>query len=1002
MDDLPGLFAKDFGIKPQGKAAPMAPPRNASSGPNYGYRSDFTRSSSANAKSSSNSIFDDQDRDGGLVFDNVYGGPPKYSSESRATTAQTSSFDYDSFFKDPKPPVYDKPVYDDDIFDGLPGIKSSSTTSAAKYDDVFSISGSPPRPKNKSPNNSPFDDLLGNLGGKEPEMKVKSERVKPEKDAPLFDDLLSGFGRSSSPTPASGIFGRMTEEGYFPSNIDLDELEILGRYVLLETLRLAYGYDNLSLSLLNLDTVVRNMARSFPINFARLGRGKETKDTKPYCPYSCDSGIDMFMLANIMLHPLDRSTSDAGQYQNPPSNSSKTGSNLMEDPFVILGSTSGPADASSGLFMDRSEVKSKPNGSGKSRVESSSGSGGVFDDIDPLDGIGKYVPPMSSEVNKRGKDRSPLRAASGPQSAASKEPNDEDLGSYTKKKMPSMEDFPGSHEPVFDMPSMSTNFHSSVGRATSPPAYSNVGSNDTSSQVNSTPRSENFDTFDDVWLTVSEIPLFTQPTSAPPPSRPPPPRPPRVSKPMQGSFSSTNAKKVNEFSSFPNSTQYSHSSQSAYAAASSSVTSQIDELEDFAMGKAQNNFERAEGFPSDDFETSSAAAASAAAMKEAMDRAEAKFRHAKEMRERENLKAARNKEAGHMDRDERAMQDALNREVREKQERLERERQQREREEEEREQRRREVEREREEKEREQRRLEKERERIRQMERERERARQAVERATREARERAAAEARARAERAAVEKAATEARERAERAAVQRAQAEARERAAAEARERAERAAAEARERTAATKAEAEARLRAERAAAERAAAEARERAAASARASQQKNDDDLESFFMGSRASSAPRPRANSSDPLFDGQNKGGPEVSSSMRKASSAANIVDDLSSIFGAAASSSGVFQEVDGETEERRRARLERHQRTQERAAKALAEKNHRDLQVQREQAERHRIAETLDVEIKRWAAGKEGNLRALLSTLQYFCSSRQGTILLSGMQFSVEH
>lgn len=27
---------------------------------------------------------------------------------------------------------------------------------------------------------------------------------------------------------------------------------------------------------------------------------------------------------------------------------------------------------------------------------------------------------------------------------------------------------------------------------------------------------------------------------------------------------------------------------------------------------------------------------------------------------------------------------------------------------------------------------------------------------------------------------------------------------------------------------------------------------------------------------------------------------------------------------------------------------------------------------------------LDAEIKRWAAGKEGNLRALLSTLQYVC------------------
>jgi hypothetical protein len=52
------------------------------------------------------------------------------------------------------------------------------------------------------------------------------------------------------------------------------------------------------------------------------------------------------------------------------------------------------------------------------------------------------------------------------------------------------------------------------------------------------------------------------------------------------------------------------------------------------------------------------------------------------------------------------------------------------------------------------------------------------------------------------------------------------------------------------------------------------------------------------------------------------------------------------------------------------------------AKALAEKNERDMQVQREQAERDRIGDTLDFEIRRWAAGKEGNLRALLSTLQY--------------------
>ncbi|PPD77093.1 hypothetical protein GOBAR_DD25976 [Gossypium barbadense] len=775
MDDFPGLLAKDFGVKPQGKSAPMAPPRNPSSGSNYGFGSDFTRSSYGNSKSSSNSIFDDD----------VYRGQPKYSSESRATSAQTPSFDYDSFFKDPKPPVFDKPVYDDDLFDGLPGIKSSST--AAKYDDVFAVSGS--SPKHKSMSSSPLDALLGNLGRKETEMKSKSERVKAEKDAPLFDDLLAGFGQSNSAASASDL--------------------------------------------------------------AVAGHGR----------------------ADIVLHPMGRSTSESSRSQKLASNSSKTGSNLMENPFVVLEPKLDPADLSTGLFADPPGVTSKLNGFGKSGVESSSGSGGVFDDIDPLHGLGKYVPLGSSEINKRGKDRSPLSTDSGQQAPVTKEQNHRDYENHTKKRMPSTDNFLDSHQPVFDMPSMSTDFHSSVGRATSPP-YMNVDSNETSSQVHSTPRSEeNFDASDDVWLTVSEIPLFTQPTSAPPPSRPPPPRPPRVSKTTTGSFSSTNAKmKVDDFSSFQNSSQCSQrSSQSTRAAANSSVTSQIDELEEFAMGRAWNNVEQAE----------------------------------------------------------------------------------------------------------------------------------AVERATREARERAAAEARARAERVAVEKAAAEARERAERAAVQRVQTEARERAAAEARERAERAAAEAREReareretqerAASAKAEAEARRRAERAAVERAAAEARERAAASASASQQNNDNDLESFFsMGSRPSNAPRPRANISDPVFDGQNRGGPEVakrtsvgsSSSMKKASSTTNIVDDLSSIFGAAASSSGEFQEVEGETEERRRARLERHQRTQERAAKALAEKNQRDLQVQREQAERHRISETLDVEIKRWAAGKEGNLRALLSTMQY--------------------
>lgn len=535
----------------------------------------------------------------------------------------------------------------------------------------------------------------------------------------------------------------------------------------------------------------------------------------------------------------------------------------MDDPFVVLESTSTPVGSSSEVFTYPLEEIGKFGSSGSTKINGSSVSGGVFDDLDPLTSFGKSVPPVSLEVNKRGKDRSPLRSESmsGTQTHSRKESIDrssvENSESYVQNRTPA-DGFQGSNETFFDMRSVSTDSHRSAGRATSPPSYMSASPNEANSQINTTPKSEEIlESADDVWLTVSEIPLFTQPTSAPPPSRPPPPRPTRVSKSDTGSANAR--KKANEYSSFSNSSQYAHSPKSGHATARSPVASQIDDFEDFAMGRSWNNVNEFEEVPSgEDVENSVAAAA----IKEAMDRAEAKLRHAKEMRERESLKAARSRESVQLDKDERSMPDAQERELRERQERLDRERQQREREEEEQ----RRFEREREEKERELRRLEKERER----------ARQVVERATREARERAAVEARLKAERAAVDKANAAARERAERAAVLRAQAEARERAAAEARERAERAAAEARERAnaearekeareraSATRAEAEARQRAERAAVERAAAEARERAAAAARANQnqQKNDNDLESFFsMNSRPSSAPRPRANSS----------------------------------------------------------------------------------------------------------------------------------------------
>ncbi|KAK4407579.1 Auxilin-related protein 2 [Sesamum angolense] len=615
---------------------------------------------------------------------------------------------------------------------------------------------------------------------------------------------------------------------------------------------------------------------------------------------------------------------------------------VRDDPFVVLES-SPTQGSSSGVFTDPLEGISKLGKSRSARVEPSSGGGRGFDDLDPLNSFGTPVRSFSPGRDKRGKEASPSRSSS-PQSANSREQKGNSSFRYsesnTEKEIP-------------------------VDNFQEPPCLTCK----MLLQVDKSPTSEGQgQQYDDIWLTVSEVPLFTQPTAAPPPARPPPPIPHQTSKSGTGSFSST--KKGDEFSSRSNHSQHSQGPKPTRPAPKGPPVSQFDELEDFAMGRSANTVDESANLLSREETNPFSTAAASAAMKEAMEKAEAKFRHAKEVREREYAKAARNKESVQLERHE---EDWQEREFTGTEARLESERKQKE---------------------------EEERER-RRLEREREKARQAVERANQEARERAAAQARERAvtearlkaERVAVEKASAEARERAERVAMQRAQAEARERAAAEAKERAEKAAAEARERAAAAearekelkdkaavaRAEAEARRRAERAAVERAAAEARERAAAEAReraaaaakTNQQRNDDDLESFFSMGRASSAPRGRANSTDPFFDQQfqNQGGSEAAKrassssgapfNMKKASSTTNIVDDLSSIFGAVPSS-GEFQEVEGETEERRRARLERHQRTQERA----------------------RISETLDVEIKRWAAGKEGNLRALLSTLQY--------------------
>ncbi|CAH9114329.1 unnamed protein product [Cuscuta epithymum] len=866
MDDL-DVLARDFGIRPGGKSAPMR------SG--HGDR----RSSSVRSSSSS-PLVDDRD---GMLFNDVFGGPPKYTTStnnSNKSASATNDLDYDSIFKpsnDQKNnnesssmmssvPVYDKPVYDDDIFDGLPGLKSKPVSSSARFDDdVFASISSPPK---KNYSSEQLDDLLENLDRGE---KVAELLSSKNSSLSAFDDLLADF---TSASPAT-------------------------------TKRPSTGFSN--------------------------------------------------------------------HQPSKPSGSSSQTSSAMDDPFVVL-RTSPPV--SSGVFSDPLEDISKIGKPASSKVNSSSIGGNVFDDLDLLNGFDKSAPQLFPDKNKISKESSPPWD-DGPLTNESEVlTSKENIGKSSSRHS----EFPGDsfqEPPFFDMPLRETR-KKTFSQSASPPSYESANHTETSSQVDSSPRSEGpVQPSEDIWLTVSEIPLSTLPTSDPPPSRPPPPIPRWTSK-SDTVFSTSQARRrVDDSSSSPSYGQYSRSPKPSSSAANKSPpVSQLDELEEFAKGMTRNSIDENDVFNGEEVNANTAAAA----MKEAVDNAEAKFRHAKEVRERDYVKAARSKEAVHLESDDQVMHEMQAKEYRETQERLELERHQREKDEQEREQRR----------------LEREREL------ERERARQAVARATREARDRAAAgalekaaaEGRKKAEKAAVEKASAEARERAERAAVQRAQAEARERAAVAARERAN---AETREREAREKekADAESRRRAERAAVEKAAAEARERAAAearerAARTSQQKNDNDLESFFS-TRSSNVPK--TTTPEMKFDAQfqNKGSSErakspfssggVSSNIKKVSPTNNMVDDFSSIF-RDFPLPGEFQEVDGESEERRRARMDRTQRTQERAAKALAEMNQRDLQVQREQEERQRIAESFDIEIKRWAAGKEGNLRALLSTLQY--------------------
>ncbi|URD88100.1 DnaJ domain [Musa troglodytarum] len=160
---------------PAGTPTPLATPGSASGAPKAGTHWLTTMSLEVRRGPSASSSPPP-------AFDSIFDG---YDKGAGAEPSSSSSL-----------PVYDKPVFDDCIFNGIPGVKSSSSF---EYDDVFSsISSGPNRVSS-----SPFEDLLENLGKPMPESKkgASDGRSAEEKDRDLsdFDDLIPGFGGAVLP-----------------------------------------------------------------------------------------------------------------------------------------------------------------------------------------------------------------------------------------------------------------------------------------------------------------------------------------------------------------------------------------------------------------------------------------------------------------------------------------------------------------------------------------------------------------------------------------------------------------------------------------------------------------------------------------------------------------------------------------------------------------------------------------------------------------------------------
>ncbi|XP_042461373.1 auxilin-related protein 2-like [Zingiber officinale] len=929
MDELSGIFVRDFGLRPQGKPAPMVTSKAAAVGPrkgSYSSTSSWITERSGRHPTSTNDPFV-SDRGVGISDDYVFVGASELSNPSSLDTM----FDVlaDSTTKTSSAlPVYDRPIYDDDVFDRVPGMPS------VKYEDAFPsvFSGS------NHVSAPPFEDLLDNFRKQIPESKGGSDGrslEEEEKNISEFDELIPGFGSSSS------LKDREAPEAIHPKpNVSAAE----------PTANKAEDpFAVFSSSDLSSDPL-ENIGR--PINSMSM----HSSSKRVFADSNAFDGISNSVTSSAEEMDQSRKKSFSDDFQTKNSSYDELGKESLHH---------------SSIFVFDDSMSHGRNTTGNQSPT-------FYEHAETRDDIWltvSEVPLLTQPTNAPPPSRLP------PPLVDVKANDNERLQQFTNKSsiksvpLDDLEDFAMSkskahvmhNEDIFNSEKLNKKFPAAAAMEDGGEAKFKLDEEVRKREYDSIFRNNEYvpqernEKLNFEGKNLEDLEGAERLEQE------------RLLKEREDREEANRLQNEREDEIKKEIEKARQIAERAMREARDRAAAEARQKADRAVAEARRRAERAAV-------QRAAAEARERAAALARDRAE---KATAEAREKAAIEA---REKAALDARERAAAYAREKAAAEAREKANAARE----------------------------RAAVERAAAEAREKAREKAAlDARERDAAEARERAekaAAEARekenAARERAAVERAAAEAREKArEKAAL-----DARERAATEARERAEQANVEsrekanaARERASVERAAAEARQRAQRAAVERATAEARERAAAAAREKaaaaaaaareeQKKEENDLESIFgMGSRASSAETKRATSSETMFevkvqstksaDGSRRTSSSSSSTSRKAPSNANIVDDLSSIFGVPASS-GEFQDIEGESEERRRARLERHQRTQERAAKALAEKNERDLQVLREQAERHRISESLDMEIKRWAAGKEGNLRALLSTLHY--------------------